>query len=164
MPRLYLFEYEYFDWNKRNTPASACTTYEYFKETVATQKINRIVVSNRYLEMCEDDTCWSEEVIIEFENTKIGVSNIRIGEDFSKFVFSNQITNYNKELYSCVIQPTFGEIKYLDCYEIYGCEEMTFALDDTKLTISTNGQELRLSLAEPHENNFIVAKRNKLFC
>ena len=66
--------------------------------------------------------------------------------------------------YSHVIQPTFGEIKCLDRYEIWGREEMTFILDDTKLTIGTNGKELLLGLAELHENNFAVAKRNKLFC
>ena len=33
---------------------------------------------------------------------------------------------------------------------------MTFILYDTKLTIGTNGQGLLLSLAESHENNFIV--------
>ena len=88
---------------------------------------------------------------------------MRLGEELSKFVFSNHITNYNEEIYSYIIQPTFGEIKYLDRYEIWGREEMTFLLDDTKLTISTNGQELLLGLAEPHENNFLVAKRVKLF-
>ena len=90
--------------------------------------------------------------------------NTRLGEDSSKFVFSNRITDYNEEIYSHGIQPTFGEIKFLDRYEIWGREEMTFILDDTKLTIGTNGQELLLGLAEPHENNFVVAKRNKLFC
>ena len=151
-------------WNRGETPISSFTTNEYFEKTVSTQKIKRIVVSNRYLEMCEEDSCWADEIIFEFENTRIGVRNTRIGEDFSKFVFSNQITNYKQEIYSHVIQPTFGEIKYLDLYEIYGDEEMTLVLDDTKLTISTNGQELFLSLAEPHENNFVVAKRDKLFC
>lgn len=150
-------------WNQGDTPITAATTDEYFDETVSTQKIKRIVVSNRYLEMCDEDSCWAEELIIEFEDTKIGVSNTRLGEDSSKFVFSNQITNYNEEIYSRIIQPTFGEIKYLDRYEIWGREEMTLILDDTKLTISTNGQELLLGLAEPHENDFVVAKRDKLF-
>ena len=113
--------------------------------------------------MCDEDSCWADEIIIEFERTKIGVSNICLGKDSSKFVFSKQITNYNEEVYSHIIQPTFGEIKYLDRYEIYGHEETTFVLDDTKLMISTNGQELFLSFAEPPENNFVIAKRNKLF-
>ena len=69
-----------------------------------------------------------------------------------------------KETLQPIIEPTFGEIKYLDCYEICGREEMTFVLDDTKFTISTNGKELLLGLEEPHENNFVIAKRNKLFC
>ena len=97
------------------------------------------------------------------ENTKIGLRNTHLGENSSKFVFSNQITNYNEEIYSHVIQPTFGVIKYLECYEIHGHEKMTFTLDDTKLTITTNGKALLLSLAEPRQNNFVVAKRNKLF-
>lgn len=152
------------DWNRGDTPITDFTTNEYFERAVSTQKIKRIVVSNSCSKMCEEDSCWADELIIEFENTKIGVENIRLGEDFSKFVFSNQITNYNKDIYSLVIQPTFGELKYLDCYEIYGHEEMVFVLDDTKLTISTNGQKLLLGLADTHENNFAVAKRSKLFC
>lgn len=151
-------------WNRGDTPVTVMTTDEYFKEVVTTQKIKRIVVSDRCLEMCGEDSGWAEEMIVEFENTKIGVRTTRLGEDVSKFAFSNPITDYNKEIYSHVIRPTFGEIKYLDRYEIYGCEAMTFALDDTKLTVSTDGRDLLLGLAEPHENNFVVAKRNKLFC
>ena len=49
-------------WNKGDTPITAFTTDEYFKETVSTQKIKRIVVSNRYLGICEDDSCWADEI------------------------------------------------------------------------------------------------------
>ena len=52
-------------WNKGDTPIIAATTDEYFDETVSTQKIKRIVVSNRYLEMCEEDSCWVDKVIID---------------------------------------------------------------------------------------------------
>lgn len=151
-------------WNKGDTPVTATTTDEYFKETVLTQKIRRIVVSNKYLEICEEDNCRADEVIVEFENTKIGVRNTRFGEDSSKFVFSNQIINYNEEIYSHVIRPSFGEIKYLNRYEIWGHEEIAFVVDDTKLTISTNGKDLFLSLSALHENGFAAAKRKKLFC
>ena len=48
-------------------------------------------------------------------------------------------------------------------YDVYGREQMLFELDDTKLTISANGQELFVSLAEPWENSFVEAKRKKLF-
>ena len=38
------------------------------KQYIKEQKIKRILVSNRYLEECDETSCWTEKVIIEFEN------------------------------------------------------------------------------------------------
>lgn len=150
-------------WNKSNTPITALTDTEYFDQTVKQQQIKRILVSNRHLEPCEDDSCWAEEIIIEFETVRIAVQNSCLGEEKSKLCFSYNITGYNAEIYDHIICPRVKELKYIDKYDVYGREEMLFELDDTKLTISANGQELFLSLAESWENNFVEAKRKKLF-
>ena len=150
-------------WNKGKTPINVLTDSEYFTKTIKEQKIKRILVSNRYLEESDETSCWTEEIIIEFENVRIGVQNSCLGEEKSKLCFSYNITNYNPDIYSRIVAPTTGEIKYLSTVDMYGREEISFELDDTRLTISANGQELFISLAEPWENNFVIPKRNKLF-
>lgn len=152
------------DWNMGNTPITLSTTKEYFEKAVSTQKIKRIVVESDGLEMLDEGSCRADGIIVEFENTMISLRNTRLGEDSSKFVFGMPLARYNKNLYSFTIYPTVGELKFLHYDKIYGDEEMVFVLDDTKLNILTDGIQLFLSLAEPHENNFVVAKRSKLFC
>ena len=153
------------EWNKRNTPYNVTTSAEYFDEAVSTQKLKRILASSMDIAILDDNSSvWTDCVIAEFEKSMFIIKDVSVDDDNMDFVFGS-VLDYNKEIYSYVIKPTFGELKYLKIYDdISGVKEMAFELDDTKLYISTSGDSLFISLAEPYENNFVVAKRDKLFC
>jgi len=152
------------DWNTNNTPITFSTGKEVFLKTVKEQKIKSIVVSKWWFEDCGEDSCWAQEMIFEFESTKIGVSAYAIDEDYSVFSYLPNITNYNPEMYCYKIAPTQDYIEYVGCDSIYGREEMLLKIDNTNLRIGTNAGGVVISLPEnKYENDGVEPQRTKLF-
>lgn len=151
------------DWNKGNTPITLSTTGEELQKALSTQKIKRIVVSDKCPGRMQEDSCLADGVIIEFDSVKILLGTTKLGEEASRFA-CHSLTWYNEQVYSYVIYPSFGELKYLGCCKVGGHEEMSFLLDDVKLIITTDGRWLHVSLAKLSEDVCGEVKRNQLFC